>query len=144
MNNRLRNLFFILGGMIVGMILNEGIIMLIGKIIPLPPGADFSSLEKVIASMPLLQPIHFLMPFLAHALGTFAGALFAARYTEGTKLRSAIIIGIFFLIGGILAAKMIPAPLWFTVTDLVLAYIPFAWLGYFLAQTKIKDAAQKV
>ena len=45
-------------------------------------------------------------------------------------------LGIFHLLGGIAAAVMIPAPLWFIVVDLVLAYIPMAWLGAKLTGAK--------
>jgi len=34
--------------------------------------------------------------------------------------------------GGIGAVAMIPAPLWFSVLDLLLAYLPAAWLGHWL------------
>lgn len=33
-----------------------------------------------------------------------------------------------------MAVQMIPAPLWFDVLDLALAYLPMAWLGYQLQQ----------
>ena len=39
-------------------------------------------------------------------------------------------IGVFFLIGGISMVFMIPAPVWFIVADLSLAYIPMGWFGW--------------
>lgn len=33
------------------------------------------------------------------------------------------------MIGGIAAAFMIPAPAWFVVLDLAVAYLPMAWIG---------------
>jgi hypothetical protein len=42
-------------------------------------------------------------------------------------------IGAFFLAGGIGAAVMLGGPLWFIVTDLVLAYLPMGFLGAKLA-----------
>ena len=44
-----------------------------------------------------------------------------------------MIVGVFFLCGGIMAARMIPAPTWFIAADLLLAYIPFAGFGHRLA-----------
>ena len=37
--------------------------------------------------------------------------------------------GVVFLLGGIAASFMIPAPAWFIVLDLVVAYLPMAWLA---------------
>jgi hypothetical protein len=44
-------------------------------------------------------------------------------------LRAALVVGGFFLIGGIASVFLLPAPLWFSVVDLLLAYLPTAWLG---------------
>ncbi|MDR9397724.1 hypothetical protein [Salibacter sp.] len=41
-----------------------------------------------------------------------------------------LIIGVFFLIGGIMNVYMLPSPMWFSIVDLVFAYIPMAVLGY--------------
>ena len=40
---------------------------------------------------------------------------------------------LFFLIGGVYMVFIFPAPLWFIVGDLVLAYIPMGWLGWKLS-----------
>ena len=53
-----------------------------------------------------------------------------------------MIVGVFFLCGGIMAARMIPAPAWFVVADLALAYFPFAWLGYVLGRPRGKLEAR--
>ena len=45
--------------------------------------------------MHLFEPKHFLFPFLAHALGTFAGAWLAAFIAASYKMRFALGIGIF-------------------------------------------------
>ena len=79
-------------------------------------------------ALPLLEPKHFLFPFLAHALGTFAGAMVAANLALA-KLRAAWVVGFVFLFGGIMSCFMIPAPLWFIATDLLLAYLPFAYVA---------------
>ena len=38
-------------------------------------------------------------------------------------------IGVLFLIGGITVNYMLPGPIWFAIVDIVLAYIPMAWIG---------------
>jgi hypothetical protein len=83
--------------------------------------------------MHLFQPKHFIMPFLAHAIGTLIGAFIAALIAGSHKMNFAIVIGIFFLIGGIMSVFMLPSPVWFNILDLVVAYIPMAWIGGKLA-----------
>ena len=107
--------------------------MLSGVVIPPPDGIDTSTMEGLLAAMPLMQPKHFLMPFLAHAMGSLVGAWIAARVAPTNKMTFALMIGAFFLIGGIYMVFQLPSPLWFTITDLGLAYLPMAYLGGWLA-----------
>jgi len=69
------------------------------------------------------------MPFLAHAVGTLAGALAAYLIAANYKAQMAYVIGAVFLCGGVAASFLIPAPTWFIVLDLLAAYLPMAWLG---------------
>jgi hypothetical protein len=39
------------------------------------------------------------------------------------------VIGAVFLCGGVAASFMIPAPAWFIALDLLVAYLPMAWLS---------------
>lgn len=83
--------------------------------------------------MKVFTPINFLFPFLAHALGTLVGAFVAAKFAVSHQLKFAMVIGMFFFIGGAMMVNMIGGPLWFNVTDLVFAYIPMAYFGGKLA-----------
>lgn len=125
----LRNILAALAGLVFGSAVNMGIIMLSSSVIPPPEGVDVTNMESIKAAMHLFEPKHFLFPFLAHALGTFAGAWLAAFIAASYKMRFALGIGIFFLIGGITNVFMLPAPPWFSALDLIAAYIPMAWLG---------------
>lgn len=129
MNPIVRNIFAVVAGIIIGSAVNMGVVMISGSIIPPPNGADVTTAEGLKASMHLFQPKHFLMPFLAHALGTFAGTLLAALIAANRKMIFAMVIGGFFLIGGIANVLMLPSPLWFTLVDLVGAYIPMAYIA---------------
>jgi hypothetical protein len=110
--------------------------MISGSIIPPPEGVDNTTMEGLKAGMHLFQPKHFLFPFLAHALGTFVGALQAAIIAANRKMLFALVIGIFFLAGGIANILMLPSPLWFTIVDLAGAYLPMAYFATKLAQVK--------
>lgn len=132
----LRLLLAIVAGLIAGSAVNMALVMAGGHIVAPPAGADMTTAEGIRAALPQLAPRHFLFPFLAHALGTLAGAFVAAKLASRYKPVGALVVGVFFLAGGILAARMIPAPVWFVATDLACAYLPFAWLGYLLARPR--------
>ena len=106
-----------------------GIITISGSIIPPPNGVDVTTQEGLKAAMHLFEPKHFVLPFLAHALGTFAGAFVAAIIAASNKMKLAMVVGVFFLAGGIASVFMLPSPTWFTVLDLVGAYIPMAYFA---------------
>ena len=129
MNPLLKNILALVAGIIMGSIVNMGIIMLTSSIIPPPEGVDVTNMESLKSSLHLFEPRHFIFPFLAHALGTLVGAYIAALIAANNKLKFALGIGVFFLLGGITSVIMLPSPTWFSVLDLVVAYIPTAWLG---------------
>lgn len=129
MNPLLKNILALVAGIIMGSIVNMGIIMLSSSIIPPPEGVDVTNMESLKSSLHLFEPRHFIFPFLAHALGTLVGAYIAALIAANNKLKFALGIGVFFLLGGITSVIMLPTPTWFSVLDLVVAYIPTAWLG---------------
>jgi hypothetical protein len=110
-------------------------------VVPLPEGADVSTMEGLRASMQLFTPVNFLFPFLAHALGTLAGAFVAAKFAASHSAKFALGIGVFFLMGGIAAVYMLGGPLWFIVADLIVAYIPMGYLGAVLAGATRSKAA---
>lgn len=129
MNPVLKNILAVVVGLVVGSIVNICIITISGFVIPPPDGAEVTTMEGLEASMHLFEPKHFLMPFLAHALGTLVGAFLTAKMAASRKMSLALVIGCFFLVGGITNVVMLPSPMWFNVVDLVLAYIPMAYLG---------------
>jgi hypothetical protein len=129
MNPILRNTTAVIAGALAGSSVNMGIILISGSVIPPPEGAVVTTTEGLKESMHLFQPKHFLMPFLAHALGTFTGALTAALIALNHKMKFALGIGVFFLIGGIASVFMLPSPTWFTLVDLAGAYLPMAYIA---------------
>lgn len=129
MPNRLRNMLAVLAGIAIGGGVNMVLITLSPALIPPPAGVDVSNAESLSKAMPLFEPRHFIMPFLAHALGTLAGALATYLIAASYKTQMAYVIGAVFLCGGVAASVMIPAPTWFIALDLLAAYLPMAWLG---------------
>ena len=133
MNKIVRNVLAVITGIILGSAVNMGIINLQGYFIALPEGVDVTNTESLQSSMYLLGPKHFIFPFLAHAIGTLAGAYLSARIAASHKMKFALGIGIFFLMGGISMVFMMPAPVWFLILALSVAYIPMGWLSGRLA-----------
>lgn len=132
MKSILRNILAVIFGLLIGLAVNMAIVMFSGYVIPPPEGVDVTNMESLKLSLHLFEPRHFIMPFIAHAFGSFSGALIAALIAANYKMRIALAIGVLFLIGGITNIFMPPSPLWFTVLDLAGAYIPMGWLGGFL------------
>jgi hypothetical protein len=129
MPNLLRNALAILAGIGIGGGVNMALIAISPSLIPPPAGVDVNNAESLGKAMHLFEPRHFVMPFLAHALGTLAGALAAHVVAATHRSRMAYAIGAVFLCGGVAASFMIPAPAWFIALDLLVAYLPMAWLG---------------
>ena len=136
LNKIVRNVLAVITGIVLGSVVNMGIIMLQNSFIALPEGVDVTNTESLQSSMHLFEPKHFIFPFLAHAIGTLVGAYLSVRIAASHKMYFALGIGIFFLIGGISMVFMMPAPIWFIVVDLSLAYLPMGWLGWRLSGKK--------
>lgn len=124
-----RNVLAVLLGLVLCMVVNGGLIAVGAALVPAPEGVNPNDLESVRENIHRYQPQHFAVPLLAHALGSFVGALAAAGIAASRKLIFAMVIGAVHLLGGITACFMIPAPIWFIAADLIVAYLPMAWLG---------------
>jgi len=129
MNTIFKNILVVLGGYLLGMVVNMGLIITGNQLIPF---AD--SVNPMDATMWEIK--YFLFPFFAHAMGTLSGAYIAAKFAAIYHMILAICIGIFFLLGGISMVFIMPAPVWFIVADLSLAYIPMGWFGWKLSGQK--------
>jgi hypothetical protein len=129
MKTILKNVLAVVIGLVVGGSVNMALIVLGPHVIPPPAGVDLTNVQSLSASMHLLGPQHFVFPFLAHALGTLAGAVVCFLIAASYRSLLSYAIGAISLAGGIAAAFMIPAPIWFIILDLVVAYLPMVWIG---------------
>jgi len=130
MNPILRNILAVIAGIVIGGAANFFIVKFAATV---PAGVDPMDMESIKAHINEYEFKHFIVPLLAHAIGTLIGAFIAVKLAASGHKRIALVIGVWFLIGGIVAATMIPAPTWFLAADLILAYIPMALLGHRLA-----------
>lgn len=136
MNPIFKNTLAVIIGLFVGSVVNMAIILMSGSVIPPPKGADVTTMEGLKATMHLFEPRHFIFPFLAHAIGTFAGAATTAVIAATNKTQLALAIGAFFLIGGIVNVCTLPSPIWYNIIDVVFAYLPMAYLAGKIVATK--------
>ncbi|MFZ6053266.1 hypothetical protein [Halocola ammonii] len=128
MNKTLRNILAVITGFIGGSLVNGGLVQIGHSVFPLE-GIDTNDLDALAEAMPHMEVEHFIFPFLAHAFGTLVGAAIAAAISSNRKMLVAMIVGGIFLIGGIVVNYMLPGPTWFAILDVLLAYIPMAWIG---------------
>ncbi|MCC9066162.1 hypothetical protein [Flavobacterium piscisymbiosum] len=136
MNPIFKNTLAVIIGLFVGSVVNMAIILMSSSVIPPPNGADVTTMEGLKATMHLFEPKHFIFPFLAHAIGTFAGAATTALIAANRKTELALAIGSFFLLGGIVNVCTLPSPIWYNILDVVLAYLPMAYLARKLVVSK--------
>lgn len=136
-----RNILAVIGGIIIGSAVNMALVIIGPIVIPPPETVDQSSIESMRETLSELRSIDFIFPWLAHALGTLAGAFAAAKIAASHRMRFAIGVGVWFLIGGITMVAMLRGPLGFAILDLSLAYLPMAWLGGTLASGRAAPTA---
>ena len=134
----IRNILAVIVGWLGGSAVNMGLIQTGNILLPIE-GVDPNDMDAFAAIMPTLGPVYFIFPFLAHALGTLVGAAIAGRMAASHKMKFSLGIGGFFLLGGIAVNYLLPGPTWFAVVDILIAYLPMAWLGGKLVE-KLSDA----
>ncbi len=131
----MKSILLSVAGLLIGVITNGVIVQIGSQIVKAPKGLDLSTEQGLAKAMPLMGVEHFVFPFLAHAIGTLVGAYFVSRMKVNRALLNAMAIGFAFLAGGVMMVLTLPGtPWWFVATDLVLAYLPMAYLGYKLGQ----------
>ena len=127
----------VVAGIVVGACANIGVIYAGMEVFPPPEGTDVNSLESINANIGRYSVPQLMVPFAAHAIGTLVGACVAALFawSRRSSLVAAMGVGAFFLAGGASIVLQMPnSPLWFSATDLLLAYFPMALLGSLLAR----------
>ena len=128
MNPVLRNILAVVNGALACMFLNGLLLGVMMQLVGTPQGFD----PKMMETFSLLQTKHLLSPFVAAALLALIGGAIAALIAATRKMTFALVVGGLHLLGGLIAAFLIPAPVWFIALDLVVAYLPMAWLGGWL------------
>lgn len=136
----------ILAGLIAGIIINGGLITLSPYLIAPPEGVNPMDEVSLRENIDKFKFKHYLIPFLAHALGTLTGAFVATKITKKFKMEGvmlafpALAIAMLFLWGGINTSRSIHAPAVALLSDAILCYIPMGILGYMYAMDSKEKA----
>ncbi len=133
----MKSILYSVLGLVLGALTNGFIVQLGSYIIQAPAGFDLTTEKGLAKAMPLMGVEHFIFPFLAHSIGTLVGAYFVSKMKVNRPLLTAMAIGFAFLAGGVMMVIKLPqTPLWFILLDLLLAYLPMAYIGYRLGSTQ--------
>ena len=123
MKKILTNIGIIILGIIIGMILNMGLIILGGIIFT--PTANIEPMNAINWDLK-----YFIFPFLAHSVGTLSGSFLVSKLSRNSNIIFPLIVGLYFLSGGIYMVTILPAPMWFVFLDLIVCYIPMSLIGW--------------
>jgi hypothetical protein len=138
MKRALINSLIFIVAIFVGANVNMALINIGPTIITMPKGFDLTTEKGLVAAMPFMEAKHFLFPFLAHAFGTFIAVMIVTiLMKERSKFYSFFVAGLFFFDGAYMVS-VLPAPIWFNVLDLVVAYFPMMYLAQLLVAKRRK------
>jgi len=129
MNPVLRNVLAVIAGLLIGGFVNGLTLSISMNLFPPPEGVDLDNLESIKANLHRYSVAQLLVPFWAHALGTLIGALVTALIAATKKMGLALLIGTVFLLSGLYMVYIVGGPPWFIVLDLLIAYLPMAFIG---------------
>ena len=124
-----RVLLYLIVGIVVGSAVNMALIIAGSYLIKVPETFNPANAQDWTVTL-------FIFPFLAHSLGTLSGSFATARVSKNYHISISLMVGVWFLAGGIYMATIIPAPAWFEILDITICYIPMAWGGWILAQNE--------
>jgi hypothetical protein len=129
LNAAIRNTLAVIAGVVALAVTKYLATKLGNAVIPPPAGVDLSTMDGFKAAIPLYETRQWLPAFFEHAMGSMAGGAVAAFVAASHRMTLALGIGALHMVGGLVAALMLPFPIWVVVVDVVGMYLPMAWIG---------------
>jgi hypothetical protein len=124
----LRSVLGVIGGLMAGFWIIQGITKFGNRFYPPPSTLDFAKEETVLEAI-RTTPIGLLLILLAsYAIGTFISAGIAARVAPTGKIGHGMIIGGVFCFLNLVQNLGLPYPVWFKIAG-ALVFLPMAFLG---------------
>ena len=126
----IRKILAVVLAIVVGSGFNMAIVTLSHTVYPLPKEIDPNDFDAFRAHVEAhgMPTGALLLVLVAHAGGSFVSGLVCGLIAQRPWYAAAAALGFLWLCGGITMLMMLPAPVWFAVTDLVF-YIPAALAG---------------
>jgi len=122
----LRNGLALVAGLVVGMMVNMGLVILNTSVLfPMPAGSSMENPEQMNAYIATLPVAAFLVVLAAHLGQAFVGGWVAARLAASAPMLLAMIVGVLSLIGGIFNALSLELPAWMWIE--MPLYLVVAW-----------------
>ena len=79
---------------------------------PAPLGMDYQDPEQVKSYMGSFPVYVYFIMILAHQVGTLVGSFLAARLDSRNGRKNALMIGVIFMMGGMMNLQTLPHPIW--------------------------------
>jgi cytochrome c biogenesis protein CcdA len=134
-----RNILAVIAGIIAAAVAVFLVETAAHSLLPAPAGMDATNAESIQANMRNLPLSSFLAILAAWCVGSFVGGLVAAMVSRQQKMLCAFITALFILGSGIATMIMIPHPIWFWITAILLP-LPCAWIAARLAGARSPEA----
>ena len=126
----IRKIMAVVIGIVAGGVFNMAMVTASHAVYPLPDGIDPNDFEALKAHVEVhgMPTGALIMVLVAHAGGSLVSGFVCGLIAMRSWCVAAIGLGALWTCGGIAMLMMLPAPIWFAVTDVGL-YIPAALLG---------------
>ncbi|GAA4296592.1 hypothetical protein GCM10023183_03580 [Nibribacter koreensis] len=90
------------------------------QVYPLPSEVNLQDPEAMGAYMANAPMGSLVLVLMAYALGSFLGGMVAARLAPNKKMVHAIVVGILLLLAGIANFYLLPHPIWFIISAVII------------------------
>ena len=124
----LRSVIAVCAGIFVGALMIYAVQIVAHAVAPLPVKMDPSDPASTRAAMASMTTRNYLGLLFAYLAGPTIGCWLAARMAPSRALVHAVVVGAFFLVGGIGNFMKLPHPAWFVAAS-VLAFAAAPFLG---------------
>jgi hypothetical protein len=131
MGTVLRSILAVVAGFVVASVVMMAVETVNGRVLHPQLGriaegmTDREAIRSLLASAPIGA---FLVVMAGWAIGSLAGGWLAARVARRAPVGHALVLGALLTLGGIANNLMVPPPLWFWITSL-LVLLPAAYAG---------------
>jgi hypothetical protein len=109
------NAVAVFAGLMVGAVVNMGLVAVSGTLFPAPAGADLTDAAQLHAYIGSLPTAAFLLVMAAHLAQAFVGGAVAAKVATGRAWIPAMIVGALSMVGGLINLATLPGPAWMWV-----------------------------